>query len=90
MTPNEKANELIEKFCNVIPIEANITDSVEEANRKLIADKRASVQCAIIAVEEIIKELLKVEVMIHPDFQSIFVQKIEFWNEVKQELENEL
>ena len=55
MTPNEKANELIEKFCNVIPIEANITDSVEEANRKLIADKRASVQCAIIAVEEIIK-----------------------------------
>ena len=90
MTPKEKKEELIEKFCNVIPIEANITDSVEEANRKLIADKRASVQCAIIAVEEIIKELLKVEVMIHPDFQSIFVQKIEFWQEVKQQLENEL
>ena len=81
MTPKEKAKELIEKFCNVIPIEANITDSVEEANRKLIADKRASVQCAIIAVEEIIKA--------NP-YSHVGNSTIKFWQEVKQELENEL
>ena len=81
MTPKEKAKELIEKFCNVIPIEANITDSVEEANRKLIADKRASVQCAIIAVEEIIKA--------NP-YSHVGNSTIKFWQEVKQQLENEL
>ena len=81
MTPKEKSNELIEKFCNVIPIEANITDSVEEANRKLIADKRASVQCSIIAVEEIIKA--------NP-YSHVGNSTIKFWNEAKQQLENEL
>ena len=81
MTPKEKAKELIEKFCNVIPIEANITDSVEEANRKLIADKRASVQCAIIAVDEIIKA--------NP-YSHVGNSTIKFWQEVKQQLENEL
>ena len=90
MTPKEKSNELIEKFLNK-PINFPYIDTVDkQCIGSGYMTYKSAVKCAIIAVEEIIKELLKVEVMIHPDFQSIFVQKIEFWQEVKQQLENEL
>lgn len=52
MEAKEKAKELFDKFCDVIPIEANFSDSVEEANRKIIADHLASKKCALIAVDE--------------------------------------
>jgi hypothetical protein len=54
MTPTEKADQLIAAFCEVIPIEALISDTAEEASRKMDADYKAAKECALIAVEEIL------------------------------------
>ena len=60
MTPKEKARELVDKYYHLFSVELENT----------IADYEAK-ECAIIAVDEIIKEL--------------FYNK--YWLEVKQEIE---
>ncbi len=70
MTPKEKAQELWWKF-----IHAQAT----EENGNL--DGEIAYQCALIAVDEIIKALPPFE------YGLEFVAKIEFWNNVKQEIE---
>jgi hypothetical protein len=75
MTPQEKANELFDKFYLVN------SESVEletgEYDLVLSLDARDAKQCALIAVNQIIAEL---------DSERVF-ERIYFWNEVKQEIE---
>lgn len=47
LTPEEYAESLIEQHCSIIPIDASFNDTVESASRKMIADHKASVSCAI-------------------------------------------
>jgi flagellar biosynthesis/type III secretory pathway protein FliH len=63
VTPKEKAAELFNKFENTLP------DAVE-------VSKQHIVDCALIAVDEIIKT-----------FDCTTPQSIEYWQEVKQEIE---
>ena len=67
MTPKEKARELIEKYRYV---SISFVDSIEGTCDMLMNNEDAK-ECALIAVDEIIKEL--------------FYNK--YWIEVKQEIE---
>jgi hypothetical protein len=65
MTPKEKAIELVEKFTNLY-----------EGINLGLAKKHWAKQSALIAVDEMIKEL-----------ERCFIHN-EYWQEVKQEIEN--
>lgn len=80
-TPQEKAEELIEKFNDLIPLEASFTDTVDEAVRKVDNDYKASIECALLHVEGIIEELTE---QISP---SIHGDRHQYWSEVKQILQ---
>ena len=69
MTPKEKAKELFDKYATYVVMWAGGIE-VENQNCK---------QCALIAVDEIIKSL---DDVLHP---NPFGQ---YWNKVKQEIEN--
>ena len=69
MTPKEKAEELVDKFYPMF------TNSVRDTLSK---------QCALIAVDEILKELSPLE--LHP-LGTYINPKIDYWQEVKQEIE---
>jgi hypothetical protein len=73
MTPKEKAFELAHKF-RLIDIRTS------ESTTMMISMTDAK-QCALIAVDEIIKALPPFE------YGLEFVAKIEFWNKVKKEIE---
>ena len=69
MTPKEKAKELFDKYATYVVM---WTGGIEVENQNCN-------QCALIAVDEIIKSL---EDVLHP---NPFGQ---YWNKVKQEIEN--
>ena len=68
--PKEKAEELIRKYYTWGINKEGQTLSWLEAK-----------QCALIAIEEILKELLNDELF-------YFKTKVHYWQEVKQEIEN--
>ena len=71
MTPKEKAKELIDKFNN-----HTVKELVYLKNGKVIEGKTEAKQCALIAVDEIIKD------------KKMFNQiSVEYWEDVKQEIE---
>jgi len=72
MTPKEKAIELVNKFI-FIP-------NGEKFQIISIADEKRAIQCALIAVDEIIKSHYKVLGGVN---QSIF----NYWENVKHEIE---
>jgi hypothetical protein len=69
MTPKEKAQELFDKYATYVVM---WTGGIEVENQNCK-------QCALIAVDEIIKSL---DDVLHP---NPFGQ---YWNKVKQEIEN--
>ena len=72
MTPKEKAKDLIETFAEELPkIEYGVL---------IESDWNASKQCALIAVEEIIKELH------FSDTNYNLIEKIHYYGEVKKEI----
>ena len=78
MTPKEKANELIEKYLN-LPIYFPYIDTVDDlciGTGYMIY--HSAIQCAIIAVDEIIKA--------NP-YSHVGNSTIKFWQSVKTELE---
>jgi hypothetical protein len=66
MTPKEKAVELVDKFCKLTRWKMGQEDYIKRAK-----------QCAIIAVDEIIKELE----------YGVGKSATEWWHEVKKEIE---
>ena len=79
MTPKEKAIELIDKFNN-----HTVKELFYLKNGKVIEGKTEAKQCALIAVDEI----LKLENNNGYYFDGTNVTSISFWQEVKQEIEN--
>ena len=84
MTPKEKAIELVQKF----PLNGNILTYGDAAKQY----KKHSKQCALIAVDEIIKvapidkyENLDSQFSVEYVGQHLFE---EYWEEVKTEIEN--
>ena len=76
MTPKEKAEQLVNMFREF----ADGTD-IETDRYSPKIEKEKSKQCALMAVDEVIKSLPPFE------YGLEFVAKIEFWNNVKQEIE---
>ena len=72
MTPKEKAYELIDKMHNV-----DITDDYEFPAMQM----RHVIKCALIAVDEII------ETFIPKHNRTYLCEEIEYWQQVKQEIE---
>jgi hypothetical protein len=76
MTPKEKAKELISKFTFL---------TYPESNAKFYNPK----QCALIAVDELIKEArFSSEYIEEVFFTTGYYDKQDYWQEVKQEIEN--
>ena len=71
MKPQEKANELIEKYLSLN----------DNFNKPIITDEQDAVKCAIVAVDEMIKEF--------KNSDSLYATKIlaDYWQSVKTELE---
>jgi hypothetical protein len=67
MKPKEKAEELIDKFENY---------SFMDIDKKISSFNSAK-QCALIAVDEMIEELIVTD----------FANRFSYWQEVKQEIE---
>ena len=80
MTPKEKAQELVDKFSNVeIYISIEPTD-IECQLKHTQCD--AAKQCAIIAVDEMIKLLVDLS-----GDSFIYIKEVRYYQEVKQEIE---
>lgn len=92
MTPQEKAEELFNKFCSMLMHDPMAPSQKEHAQTlcgydalgKLISDSvlhinRQAKKCALICVEETIAEI--------PMYTGNLNPKWSFWNDVKQELE---
>ena len=69
MTPKEKANELFHKFCYAI--------RTEETDSGYFTNVLYAKNCALIAVDEILKIT----------WVDKFLTVEDYWNEVKQEIE---
>lgn len=82
MTPKEKANKLVNNFYLCMPFKDIKLTSCDE-NKDLIIKMEllSAKQCALIAVDEIIAEN-----KLFP-YNTIFYERINFWQEVKQEIE---
>jgi hypothetical protein len=79
MTPKEKALELLDKFYQTTPNEAWINEPLGIAEEYKAWNQ--SKQCALIAVNEIIK------CVNNPDEYYLMEYSIIYWSEVKKEIE---
>ena len=70
MTPREKANELYSKYDDLLN---------KDFGNPIVFDNQLK-QCALIAVDEIIEELLS-------GIDFWMERRIKYWQEVKQEIE---
>jgi hypothetical protein len=78
MTPQEKASDLVRSFYDKIEDVESVDDKGWSSNSYLLeySVKLASKQCALIAVDEILKT-----------FDCTTPHQVEYWQEVKQEIE---
>ena len=81
MTPKDKAEELFIKYRNII-----IDDVINMKPAYFIMSDKMAKQCALIAVDEIIKRTRSVNTM-PPNCQKINENTKEYWKEVKSEIE---
>lgn len=89
LTPEEYAESLIEQHCSIIPIEVSFNDTVESANLKLIADHKASVNCAIQDTKNTINVLKEVNDELNNVYRAI-IRKIDYHEEVLKILKGKL
>jgi hypothetical protein len=81
MTPKEKAKELFDKYCYAI--------RTEERDSGYFTNVIYAKQCALIAVDEILK-LNHPYVIVHESFEDNVIENMTqeyYWQEVKTELE---
>ena len=82
MTPKEKAIELVEKY-----LDANHT--IEDWKTDINIDFELAKQCALIAVDEILENVdYFFKELENDNLPNKFDDEIEYWNEVKQEINN--
>jgi hypothetical protein len=78
MTPKEKAKELFDKYCFAI--------RTEETDSGYFTNVIYAKQCAIIAIDEIIKQWEYIDVYL-ADALGELNPNLKYWYEVKQEIE---
>ena len=76
MTPKEKAFELYKMYNNIL-----IEDIIDRRPTYLVMTHKMAKKSALIAVDEIIEELLS-------GIDFWMERRIKYWQEVKQEIEN--
>jgi hypothetical protein len=82
MTPKEKAKELVDKYLRTYPIYNNPTVVISYTHNE-------AKQCALIAVDELIKEAYFTDAYIKSVFFTDgYYDKQEYWQEIKKEIEN--
>jgi predicted proteasome-type protease len=74
MTPKEKAKEIFDKMYGKTPVRD------EESIIELDRDRDTAIQCALVAVDE----MLQLGLLVGSDLSDIFYI---YWQEVKQEIE---
>ena len=79
MTPKEKAKELVDKFYQTTPNESWINEPLGISKEYKAWSQ--SKECALIAVDEILKENLEL-----PDEPETVIRYL-FWQKVKNEIE---
>jgi hypothetical protein len=83
MTPKEKAQELVEKFKPFAHAEWDEWDGYNEKT-----NKENSEECALIAVDEILKVVAPIIDMNEKYFQELRADQTEYyWQQVKTEIE---
>ena len=75
MTPKEKAKEIFDKMYGKTPVRD------EESLIELDRDRDTAIQCALVAVDE----MLQLGLLVGSDLSDTFYI---YWEEVKQEIEN--
>jgi hypothetical protein len=81
MTPQEKAEELVIKMYQPLPA----SKKAEKGKEHLYYNQyNAAKECALITVDEI----LKVYELLDEDADIMFKTELNYWQEVKQEIEN--
>ena len=82
MTPKEKAIELFDKYYRLFNNFPNYQYVIENLNT--IQDEKLYItkQCALIAVDEILKAVN------NPDETFLCKDGVDYWSQVKQEIEN--
>ena len=81
MTPKEKAEELVIKMYQPLPA----SKEAEKGKERLYYNQyNAAKQCALISVDEILKEQSKSSEYKNPKYQD---GRINYWMDVKQEIE---
>ena len=87
MTPKEKAEELVDKFYQLFPLQSEVITSIGELTWEYDNWKQAK-QCALIAVDEIILSTFSKQwydkIKIIPSDYLL----TDYWQEVKIEIEN--
>ena len=83
MTPEEKAQELIESFYLCMPFkDIKLTDCGENEDLIIKMEKLSAKQCAEIAIHEILKDIPDAS-----DDDSPYNHELMYWQQVKQEIE---
>jgi hypothetical protein len=77
MTPKEKAEELVDKYYNILPFDKYVITKDEDLSWEY-NDWEEAKKCALIAVDEIIFVVSK-----YNDTQA----EVSYWQQVKQEIE---
>jgi vacuolar-type H+-ATPase subunit H len=85
MTPQEKADELVEKFYQYANEE--FEDKSNEYPGQVLSERRkirkeSSKQCSLISINELLEAIQYLEPNI------VLVSLLEYWLEVKEEIEN--
>jgi hypothetical protein len=81
MTPKEKAKELVGKMS----MGEEFNGSLELMELYSVPKNKYNKECALVAVDEMIKEYKRIAVPYVAD--KSYVIDIEYWQEVKQEIE---
>ena len=79
MTPQEKAEELVDKYYNILPFDKYVITKDEDLSWEY-NDWEEAKKCALIAVDEIMK-------VVGWEKMELGIDRDNYWEEVKQEIE---
>ena len=82
MTPKEKAKELVDKFYQRFPLKMDVITTRGDLSWEYDSWNEAK-QCALIAVDEILWEIIKYA----DNSKEYVIENSKYWEEVKQEIE---
>lgn len=81
MTPKEKAKELVDKFYQRFPLKMDVITTRGDLSWEYDSWNEAK-QCALIAVDEILWEIIKYA----DNSKEYVIENSKYWEEVKQEI----